>query len=215
MDLIDKIKEDESDETAKIIIRNESNKPRLTIEKKGFNLHDDHDAFFNNRTEQVGTSRREERHRIRMSGERLSMMTDPLYFRPVCLISNRRPSPINYSNTRKPFPRGLNPTRSLFIAQHLFVVSSYPYSEEHHEARSYLRARCPAWCDRILLSHLFKESVDTEVRVRLDQSSAGSQRIVFIHLQVNRPTYDLMGRDVCVGDHKVGVRIGLHSNLNL
>lgn len=40
---------------------------------------------------------------------------------------------------------------------------SYPYSEEHHEARSYLRARCPAWCDRILLSHSLKNIVNTEV----------------------------------------------------
>lgn len=40
---------------------------------------------------------------------------------------------------------------------------SYPYSEEQHEARSYLRARCPAWCDRILLSHSFKNVVDNQV----------------------------------------------------
>jgi inositol-1,4,5-trisphosphate 5-phosphatase len=45
----------------------------------------------------------------------------------------------------------------------LFFVFSYPYSEEHDEARSYLRARCPAWCDRILLSHSFNNLVDTEV----------------------------------------------------
>ncbi|CAF4322536.1 unnamed protein product [Rotaria magnacalcarata] len=58
---------------------------------------------------------------------------------------------------------------------------SYPYSEEQHEARSYLRARCPAWCDRILLSHSFKNIVDT---------------------QTENPTYDTIGYDVCVGDHK-------------
>lgn len=53
MDLIDKIKDDQSDEIAKIIIRNEDNKPKLTIEKKEFNLHDEHDTFFNNKSQQV------------------------------------------------------------------------------------------------------------------------------------------------------------------
>lgn len=46
--------------------------------------------------------------RIRMPGKRLSIMTDLLYFRPVCSILNRRPSPINCSNMRKPFRRGSN-----------------------------------------------------------------------------------------------------------
>ncbi len=51
--LIDKIKVDNSDEIAKIVIRDEDNKPKLTIEKKEFNLHDDHDSFFNTNTQQV------------------------------------------------------------------------------------------------------------------------------------------------------------------
>jgi inositol-1,4,5-trisphosphate 5-phosphatase len=50
-----------------------------------------------------------------------------------------------------------------FLCEINFSYFSYPYSEEHHQARSYLRARCPAWCDRILLSHSFKKFVDTEV----------------------------------------------------
>lgn len=54
-DLVDKIKQDNSDEISKIIIRNEDNQPKLTIEKKGFNLHDKHDEFFNHNTRQVRT----------------------------------------------------------------------------------------------------------------------------------------------------------------
>ncbi len=50
-----------------------------------------------------------------------------------------------------------------FFVLIFFFVLSYPYSEEHDEAHSYLRARCPAWCDRILLSHSFKNFVNTEV----------------------------------------------------
>ncbi|UJR20820.1 hypothetical protein I4U23_023931 [Adineta vaga] len=134
-DLIDKIKEKNSDEIAKIIIRNEDNRPKLTIEKKEFNLHENHDSFFNTNINQAHTFDFES-----------SSFNDHLY---------------EYEKTFPP---------------------SYPYSEEHHEARSYLRARCPAWCDRILLSHSFKNFVD---------------------MKANKPSYDIIGYDVCVGDHKV------------
>lgn len=133
-DLVDKIKQDNSDEISKIIIRNEDNQPKLTIEKKGFNLHDKHDEFFNHNTRQANTFDFE-----------FSSFNDHLY------------------EYEKNFP------------------PSYPYSEERHEARSYLRARCPAWCDRILLSHSFKNFINTEI---------------------SQPTYDIAGYDVCVGDHK-------------
>jgi len=54
---------------------------------------------------------------------------------------------------------------SIFLLVTSLLSFSYPYSEQHHEARSYLRARCPAWCDRILLSHSFKKLVDTKVEL--------------------------------------------------
>ncbi|CAF3406094.1 unnamed protein product [Rotaria sp. Silwood1] len=133
-DLIDKIKEENSDEITKMIIKHENNKPKLTIKKKEFNLHDNHDSFFNINTQQA-----------RMFDFESSSFHDHLF---------------EYERTFPP---------------------SYPYSEEQHEARSYLRARCPAWCDRILLSHSFKNFVDT---------------------QAKQPIYDIMGYDVCVGDHK-------------
>jgi inositol-1,4,5-trisphosphate 5-phosphatase len=133
--LIDKIKVDNSDEIAKIVIRDEDNKPKLTIEKKEFNLHDDHDSFFNTNTQQANLFDFES-----------SSFNDHIF---------------EYEKTFPP---------------------SYPYSEDHLEARSYLRARCPAWCDRILLSHSFKNLVNTET---------------------NQPTYDIIGYNVCVGDHKM------------
>ena len=46
----------------------------------------------------------------------------------------------------------------------IVFFSSYPYSEERDVARSYLRARCPAWCDRIFLSHSFNNFIRTEVK---------------------------------------------------
>jgi hypothetical protein len=64
---------------------------------------------------------------------------------------------------KKHFHRGLY-EKIFYFKKKNFSSFSYPYSEEHHEARSYLRARCPAWCDRILLSHSFKTFVDTKVK---------------------------------------------------
>ncbi|CAF0925367.1 unnamed protein product [Rotaria sordida] len=133
-DLIDKIKEENSDEITKMIIKHENNKPKLTIQKKEFNLHDNHDSFFHINTQLA-----------RKFDFESSSFHDHIF---------------EYERTFPP---------------------SYPYSEEQHEARSYLRARCPAWCDRILLSHSLKNFVDT---------------------QANPPIYDIMGYDVCVGDHK-------------
>jgi len=49
---INKIKQPNSDEITKILIKNSQNKTKLTVEKKEFNLHDDHDDFFSNDLEQ-------------------------------------------------------------------------------------------------------------------------------------------------------------------
>jgi len=73
---------------------------------------------------------------------------------------------INYLNMKKIFHRGLSLKKKTifrFNFVFLFLVLSYPYSEEYDEAGLYLRARCPAWCDRILLSHSFKNFVNSEV----------------------------------------------------
>lgn len=33
-----------------------------------------------------------------------------------------------------------------------FFLLSYPYSEDSNQGKQYMTTRCPAWCDRILLS---------------------------------------------------------------
>lgn len=50
---IDKIKQGNSDEISRIVIKNEDNKMKLTIEKKEFNFYDDHDLYFGTDHEQV------------------------------------------------------------------------------------------------------------------------------------------------------------------
>ncbi|XP_071985542.1 inositol polyphosphate-5-phosphatase A [Engystomops pustulosus] len=61
---------------------------------------------------------------------------------------------------------------------------SYPYSEESSQGKQYMNTRCPAWCDRILMSHSAKE---------LLLKSENDERIVI---------YDSIGPNICMGDHK-------------
>ena len=89
-----------------------------------------------------------------------------IHFSSIHSILNRPRSVINCLNTTKPLRRGWSiSTRADEVSlTTVRLLSSYPYSEEHNEARLYLRARCPAWCDRILLNHSFKTHVNVEVR---------------------------------------------------
>jgi inositol-1,4,5-trisphosphate 5-phosphatase len=66
----------------------------------------------------------------------------------------------------------------LFEFNKLFPPS-YPFSEEINVSNEYMDSRCPSWCDRILVDSLFKNLVDYKT------------------------TYDMIGKDVCMGDHKV------------
>lgn len=36
---------------------------------------------------------------------------------------------------------------------------SYPYSEDYTKPTQYMNTRCPAWCDRILMSHTAQEFI--------------------------------------------------------
>lgn len=60
---------------------------------------------------------------------------------------------------------------------------SYPFEEKLTEARSYMQTRCPAWCDRVLLSHTAKKLVKDDEKIE----------------------YGIIGLDTCMGDHKVSV----------
>ncbi|XP_029016678.1 inositol polyphosphate-5-phosphatase A [Betta splendens] len=60
---------------------------------------------------------------------------------------------------------------------------SYPYSEDHSKPTQYMNTRCPAWCDRILMSHSAQ---------KLIHRSDGETSVV----------YNTMGPNVCMGDHK-------------
>ncbi|XP_036684942.1 inositol polyphosphate-5-phosphatase A isoform X8 [Balaenoptera musculus] len=61
---------------------------------------------------------------------------------------------------------------------------SYPYSEDSSQGRQYMNTRCPAWCDRVLMSPSAKELI---------LRSESEEKVV---------TYDHIGPSVCMGDHK-------------
>uniref|UniRef100_A0A671V247 inositol-polyphosphate 5-phosphatase n=1 Tax=Sparus aurata TaxID=8175 RepID=A0A671V247_SPAAU len=62
---------------------------------------------------------------------------------------------------------------------------SYPYSEDSSQGKQYMNTRCPAWCDRILLSASARDLV---LKPENEEKSV---------------VYDNIGPNVCMGDHKV------------
>ncbi|XP_043102824.1 inositol polyphosphate-5-phosphatase A [Puntigrus tetrazona] len=61
---------------------------------------------------------------------------------------------------------------------------SYPYSEDYTKPTQYMNTRCPAWCDRILMSH---SAADIIHRRREGESGV---------------VYNTLGSNICMGDHK-------------
>ncbi|CAM4714618.1 unnamed protein product [Leuciscus chuanchicus] len=61
---------------------------------------------------------------------------------------------------------------------------SYPYSEDYTKPTQYMNTRCPAWCDRILMSHSAGDIIHRR---------EGSESGVF---------YNTLGSNICMGDHK-------------
>ncbi|VDK44847.1 unnamed protein product [Cylicostephanus goldi] len=84
------------------------------------------------------------------------------------------------------FPPTFNHDRCLSNSNYLETLSlcSYPWSEDPDESEVMMKTRAPAWCDRVLMNDSAFELV-----------KKGS------------PTYSSFGRDVCTGDHKVGLSI--------
>uniref|UniRef100_A0A672SZW7 inositol-polyphosphate 5-phosphatase n=1 Tax=Sinocyclocheilus grahami TaxID=75366 RepID=A0A672SZW7_SINGR len=61
---------------------------------------------------------------------------------------------------------------------------SYPYSEDYTKPTQYMNTRCPAWCDRILMSHSARDIIH---RRQEDESGV---------------VYNTLGSNICMGDHK-------------
>ncbi|XP_048166926.1 inositol polyphosphate-5-phosphatase A isoform X4 [Corvus hawaiiensis] len=82
------------------------------------------------------------------------------------------------------FDRELSVFKDRLYELDISFPPSYPYSEDSSQGRQYMNTRCPAWCDRILMSHSAKELI---------LKSENDEKIVI---------YDHIGPNVCMGDHK-------------
>lgn len=92
------------------------------------------------------------------------------------------------------FNRELEPLVDVLYEYPITFAPSYPYEEEPSLPHHYMKTRCPAWCDRILLSTDARSLVVPPARTDSDDDPA--------------PEYDVIGDAVCMGDHKVGIRYG-------
>ncbi|XP_059332937.1 inositol polyphosphate-5-phosphatase A isoform X5 [Ammospiza nelsoni] len=82
------------------------------------------------------------------------------------------------------FDRELSVFKDRLYELDISFPPSYPYSEDSSQGRQYMNTRCPAWCDRILMSHSAKELI---------LKSENDEKMVI---------YDHIGPNVCMGDHK-------------
>ncbi|KAL4148770.1 hypothetical protein QTP88_002930 [Uroleucon formosanum] len=64
---------------------------------------------------------------------------------------------------------------------------SYPFEENEHEGMNYMQTRCPAWCDRVVLS--------TGAKLLINEKA-------FEEDNFGEVEYDLIGKKTCMGDHK-------------
>ena len=84
---------------------------------------------------------------------------------------------------------------------------TYPFEENldlGEIGKSYMKKRCPAWCDRVLISKLARENLlkritgvqSKESKAEFDTESQPKPNM-FEDIQ-----YNVIGSDVCMGDHK-------------
>ncbi|XP_037946916.1 inositol polyphosphate-5-phosphatase A isoform X2 [Teleopsis dalmanni] len=93
----------------------------------------------------------------------------------------------------KKYDRELETLKDILIEFPIKFPPSYPYEEDPDKPSNYMSTRCPAWCDRILMSpeakHLIMEDLNSSY------------------------LYDIVGRNVCMGDHKpIYLKIRLKTN---
>lgn len=80
----------------------------------------------------------------------------------------------------------LEPLKDILIEYPITFSPSYPYEEDPQMPFNYMATRCPSWCDRIVMSPTAK---------KLIVGSGGDSN------------YNVIGDNVCMGDHKVKINI--------
>ncbi|KAM9365244.1 inositol polyphosphate-5-phosphatase A isoform 2-T3 [Pholidichthys leucotaenia] len=82
------------------------------------------------------------------------------------------------------FDRELSQFKDQLHELQISFPPSYPYSEDSRRGKEYMNTRCPAWCDRILMSSSARDLV---LKPENEEKSV---------------VYDNIGPKVCMGDHK-------------
>lgn len=80
----------------------------------------------------------------------------------------------------------LQPLKEVLVEYPITFPPSYPYEEEPTLPQDYMLTRCPAWCDRILMSPSAKNLI-------IDNNFSSQH-------------YNTIGDNVCMGDHKVSIK---------
>ncbi|RWS27662.1 type I inositol 1:4:5-trisphosphate 5-phosphatase-like protein, partial [Leptotrombidium deliense] len=96
------------------------------------------------------------------------------------------------------FDRELEDFRNDIFEYMISFPPSYPFTEDSENSR-YMKTRCPAWCDRVLLSQSAKNLINNVCDYRLIVN-------LFCCIQEkdtnNSVIYQMIGRSVPMGDHK-------------
>ncbi|XP_065213157.1 uncharacterized protein 5PtaseI [Planococcus citri] len=83
----------------------------------------------------------------------------------------------------KEFDREMEAFKDQLFEFPITFLPSYPFEENCSNGQSYMKTRCPAWCDRVLLSMTAKQLI------HLDEDNKNIE-------------YGVIGKDSCMGDHK-------------
>ncbi|XP_031633014.1 inositol polyphosphate-5-phosphatase A isoform X2 [Contarinia nasturtii] len=76
----------------------------------------------------------------------------------------------------------LQPLKEVLVEYPITFPPSYPYEEDPALPQDYMLTRCPAWCDRILMSPAAKNLIN-------------DKNFSSLH-------YNTIGNNICMGDHK-------------
>ncbi|XP_029459602.1 type I inositol 1,4,5-trisphosphate 5-phosphatase-like isoform X2 [Rhinatrema bivittatum] len=93
----------------------------------------------------------------------------------------------DYAEGLLPYDKEPLPFLDVLSEQPIVFPPSYPYSEDCRNPTKYEHTRCPAWCDRVLMSHSAKCCFQEEKK-----NESSPPAIV----------YGTLGDNVCMGDHK-------------
>uniref|UniRef100_A0A182UB36 inositol-polyphosphate 5-phosphatase n=1 Tax=Anopheles melas TaxID=34690 RepID=A0A182UB36_9DIPT len=97
------------------------------------------------------------------------------------------------------FDRELESLRSILYEFPITFPPSYPYEEDPFQPVSYMATRCPAWCDRILVSPAARKLVWEH---GLDEGKPGGDG-AGPGANTSTVSYGIIGANVCMGDHKL------------